>query len=230
MIILTKLILAHLLGDFVLQTSSWVTHKEKYKWTSYLLFFHVAIHFALILIITMQPKLWLPALIIAGTHYVIDGLKLQFQKKKNRRTWFFLDQLLHMSVLLLVWSFLIERAPFSFTWNLDWQLITAIVFLTTPCSFLISAFMAKWAPSTEDEDSESLRGAGMYIGILERLFVLFFITTGQWSGVGFLLAAKSIFRFGDLTRAKDRKLTEYILIGTLLSFGLAMLSASIISG
>ena len=42
-------------------------------------------------------------------------------------------------------------------------------------------------------------------------------------GVGFLIAAKSVFRFGDLSKAKDRKLTEYILIGTLLSFGLAIL-------
>jgi len=37
-----------------------------------------------------------------------------------------------------------------------------------------------------------------------------------------LIAAKSVFRFGDLSRAKDRKLTEYILIGTFLSFGLAI--------
>ena len=41
----------------------------------------------------------------------------------------------------------------------------------------------------------------------------------------FLLAAKFVFRFGDLSRAKDRKLTEYILIGTLISFGLAILAA-----
>lgn len=38
--------------------------------------------------------------------------------------------------------------------------------------------------------------------------------------VGFLLAAKSVFRFGDLRDDQDRKRTEYVLIGTLLSFGL----------
>jgi len=41
--------------------------------------------------------------------------------------------------------------------------------------------------------------------------------------VGFLLTAKSVFRFGDLKESKDRKLTEYILIGTLLSFGIAII-------
>lgn len=52
-----------------------------------------------------------------------------------------------------------------------------------------------------ERNDDTLENAGRYIGILERLFV---------------------FRFGDLKESKDRKLTEYILIGTLLSFGLAM--------
>jgi hypothetical protein len=40
--------------------------------------------------------------------------------------------------------------------------------------------------------------------------------------VGFLLAAKSVFRFGDLKDDHDRMRTEYVLIGTLLSFGIAI--------
>jgi hypothetical protein len=74
----------------------------------------------------------------------------------------------------------------------------------------------------EDDNTSSLENAGKYIGMLERLFVFVFIITNQWQAIGFLLAAKSVFRFGDLSNAKDRKLTEYILIGTLLSFGLAI--------
>ena len=68
-----------------------------------------------------------------------------------------------------------------------------------------------------------MQNAGNYIGILERLFIFSFIITGHFEAIGFLLAAKSIFRFGDLKEAKDRKLTEYVLIGTLLSFGIALL-------
>jgi len=74
----------------------------------------------------------------------------------------------------------------------------------------------------EDKTEDSLKNAGQFIGILERLFVFAFILLNQWSAIGLLIAAKSVFRFGDLSRAKDRKLTEYILIGTLLSFGLAI--------
>ncbi|GAA4807218.1 hypothetical protein [Litoribaculum gwangyangense] len=39
----------------------------------------------------------------------------------------------------------------------------------------------------------------------------------------FLIAAKPVLCFGDLPKTKRRKLTEYILAGTLLSFGLAIL-------
>ncbi len=79
----------------------------------------------------------------------------------------------------------------------------------------------------EGKASEGLEKAGFYIGILERLFVFIFIVLNHWEAIGFLPAAKSIFRFGDLTKARDRKLTEYILIGTLISFGLAIASGII---
>ena len=55
-----------------------------------------------------------------------------------------------------------------------------------------------------------------------------FIITNHFEAIGFLLAAKSIFRFGDLKEAKDRKLTEYVLIGTLLSFGIAILAGLVV--
>ena len=86
-------------------------------------------------------------------------------------------------------------------------------------------FISKWTPEPVGQDSASLQSAGKYIGFFERLLVFIFIIINQWAAVGFLLAAKSIFRFGDLKEAKDRKLTEYVLIGTLLSFGTAIFMA-----
>ncbi|PZP43508.1 MAG: DUF3307 domain-containing protein, partial [Pseudopedobacter saltans] len=43
-------------------------------------------------------------------------------------------------------------------------------------------------------------------------------------GIGFLFTAKSIFRFNDLSRENDRNYTEYIIIGTLISFAFATFS------
>lgn len=94
--------------------------------------------------------------------------------------------------------------------------------LTKPTSIIIRNIISIWTPEKKAKDN-SLENAGNYIGILERLFIFCFVLTHHFEAIGFLLAAKSIFRFGDLKAAKDRKLTEYVLIGTLLSFGIALL-------
>lgn len=47
---------------------------------------------------------------------------------------------------------------------------------------------------------------------------------GSYEGVGFLLAAKSVFRFGELNKAKEIQTTEYVLIGTFASFTIAILT------
>ncbi len=45
---------------------------------------------------------------------------------------------------------------------------------------------------------------------------------GRWEGIGFLIAAKSVFRFSDIKNNVNNKLTDYFLIGTLLSIGIAL--------
>jgi len=224
MIVLTQILLAHLIGDFLLQSGAAVKQKEEKKWRAPFLYLHVSLHFVLILLITWNPSLWLAALLIAITHLIIDGLKLQFQKGGNRMLWFFADQALHLIVILATWYFLIgEDAVFPEIWhNSYWFIITGAVLLTMPAGIVIGVLLSPYADSTGENAADSLPNAGRYIGILERLLVFLFILLGQWAVIGFLLTAKSVFRFGDLTRARDRKLTEYILIGTLLSFGLAI--------
>ena len=93
---------------------------------------------------------------------------------------------------------------------------------------MIGMVISKWTPHTEEKPDDSLEDAGKYIGIFERLFVLGFAISGHWEAIGFLIAAKSVFRFGDLKESKDRKLTEYILIGTLLSFGFALVVGALV--
>jgi predicted membrane-bound spermidine synthase len=100
--------------------------------------------------------------------------------------------------------------------------LTAALFLTSPSSTIIKTTISHWTPDTFYTVSSSLPDAGKFIGYLERVMVFTFILYGRWEAVGFLLAAKSVFRFGNLKESHDRKLTEYVLIGTLLSFGIAI--------
>ena len=100
--------------------------------------------------------------------------------------------------------------------------------LTTPAAIFIRVIIAKWIPNQQsltNIETTSLQDAGKFIGIIERLLIYLFVCTHHFEAVGFLLAAKSIFRFGDLKEAHDIKLTEYVLIGTLLSFGVALIVA-----
>ncbi|MGL5562611.1 MAG: DUF3307 domain-containing protein, partial [Tannerellaceae bacterium] len=83
-----------------------------------------------------------------------------------------------------------------------------------------SLFTRRWR--SEETGSETLKNAGKWIGYLERFLIVVFISIGRFEAIGFLLAAKSIFRFGELNKAKDIKITEYVLIGTLASFTIAI--------
>lgn len=225
--IFIKLILAHLLGDFILQPNSWVADKERRKLKSPYLYLHVLIHIVLSFIFLWNTELWWVSLFIGITHFIIDASKLIFQTVKNKKRWFFIDQLLHILVIAGI-SFYFKEFSFDFLQNQNvLKILMAVLFLTTPASIFIKILLSSWTPVPETQSSlqtESLSSAGKYIGILERLLVFTFIMVNHWEGVGFMVAAKSVFRFSDLAQAKQRKLTEYVLIGTLLSFGLAVLT------
>ncbi|MBB4805480.1 hypothetical protein HNP38_000752 [Chryseobacterium defluvii] len=229
--IFTKLILAHLLGDFILQPNSWVADKENRKLKSKYLYFHVLIHTILSFIFLWEVKLWWVAVLIGITHFIIDALKLSFQNIKTKKRWFFIDQLLHISAIAGI-SFYFKEFNISFLQNTEFlKIFVAALFLTTPASIVIKILLSSWTPVSEELNrlqTESLTSAGKYIGILERLLVFTFILVNHWEGVGFMVAAKSVFRFSDLAQAKQRKLTEYVLIGTLLSFGMAVLTGILI--
>lgn len=229
MILLLKLLLAHLIGDFILQPTSWVKAKEERKLKAWQLYAHVVIHLVLILVMVWNIYFWPWALLIAGSHLIIDALKISLQREKTKRLLFFIDQALHVAVLYGVVCLYYDYFPIGEIFN-DQNIIlfiTCIAFLTTPVSAAIKFFIARWTPHMSDGEEESLESAGKYIGILERLFVFAFFASGHPEGVGFLIAAKSVFRFGDLKEAKSRKLTEYVLIGTLVSFGIAMITGII---
>ncbi|WP_116769303.1 DUF3307 domain-containing protein [Maribacter litoralis] len=225
MLIFIKLLLAHLVGDFILQPTRWVLHKQSNKITSKFLYLHVLLHFVLYMLLLWNLSLWKIAVTVAVLHYVIDLLKLYTNDMfKNKSIPFFIDQALH---ILVIYCCAFYTDLYSHTLalfeNLDWYLITAIVFVTYPASIIMGKILEGMSNQIET-DHKSLPNAGKYIGIIERLFVLIFIVIGRWEVIGLLIAAKSVFRFNDLKERNNRKLTEYILIGTLVSFGMAILA------
>ena len=75
-----------------------------------------------------------------------------------------------------------------------------------------------------DTDTDELK-RGKIIGAIERVLFFFFVLTGNYTSIGFILAAKGIIRFKELD---DKDFAEYVLIGTLLSTSLSIFCAEII--
>ncbi|NQX85625.1 MAG: DUF3307 domain-containing protein [Flavobacteriaceae bacterium] len=222
--LIIKLLVAHVLGDFVLQPNRWVEDKKSKTFMSKYFYLHGFVHLILLLVfLEFNGSYWLSTLSIVASHLIIDLLKLKLERKINSQFLFVLDQLLHLVVIGIV---VYAHTPYTILFETLYSaevllLLLAVITVSFVLSIVMKIIMSKWVLE-EDKSEDSLENAGKYIGMLERLFVFGFILLNQWSAIGLLIAAKSVFRFGDLSRAKDRKLTEYILIGTLVSFGLAI--------
>jgi len=229
MIILLQLLLAHIITDFVLQPTKWVNHKRKHKGKSKFLYLHAVIAGLLTLLFLAKLEWWYVVLFIGITHFFIDLWKLQF--KTDNLKMFVLDQMLHIIMIFLAWLFLIsgfdDVIPVItnlFTSEAFLGILIGYLIIIFPTGFLIGKATKRWQNEVEDDlKKNSLDAAGRFIGIFERILVLTFILTSNFSAIGFLIAAKSILRFSDKSETGARKQTEYVLIGTLMSFTITII-------
>ena len=214
-------LLAHLVSDFYLQTEKSCKSKADNAFKSGPLYIHALITFGCAWLFSLSVGFWWAALLIAVLHLVIDGLK---SVCKNLKGAFFYDQILHLAVIVAMVA-LFNKGVISLpiwlpeTKVLLW--IMALVFCLRPANFIIQNIFKEAKISIPDSGKEqSLPNAGRVIGNVERMLTLVFVMLGQFEAIGFLLAAKSLLRF----RETDTVKSEYVLVGTLLSFGIAILS------
>jgi hypothetical protein len=92
-----------------------------------------------------------------------------------------------------------------------------------PSGKLIEVVTKRWRKDCESK-GKSLANVGKYIGFFERILILTSILLSHYEMIGFLIAAKSLLRF----REEERKQTEYVLIGSLLSFSAAILTGLVL--
>lgn len=231
--LLLKIGIAHLLGDFVLQSETMVRHKEQKKIFSVYFWYHILIHASLYTLFIWDRSMWPLILSLTFAHALIDTSKLYLQTAETRLRWFVADQIFHVLSIFGLW--ILWTRP-DLSWLSDaitssvLNHVLAVILLTKVTSVTIQHVMSRWTGNGLQSPDASLPLAGHYIGMLERLLIYIFILAESWEAIGFLLAAKSVFRFGDLREASDRKLTEYILLGTLLSFTIAIITSLLLKG
>ncbi|RUO75331.1 DUF3307 domain-containing protein [Idiomarina seosinensis] len=245
--ILVLLLITHIVGDFYLQTDKWVKAKRfvfyrpKRRYYLHCYFItsqlsHALLHGFLILaalftahklglIWVSDSELYKVTIWLASTHLVIDVAKAVAERffkslKTNALSTLLFDQLAHILSIIVIWLILFSN-------NLNWveqisleHLIIVAAYLLTlkPTSILVKLILQ----SRDVADNRQIPKAGKLIGYLERLITLTLIFANQYTAIGFIIAAKSVLRFGE-NKAKDTQLNEYVLLGTLASFTFVLL-------
>lgn len=213
---LIKLVLSHLLADFVLQPKSWVTERRQKHFSAPSLYLHGAVA-GILAWIFMGIQYWYFALVILITHIVIDAWK---SYRPAVFIYFLADQVLHFLVIVACFCFAFYEWSDITVFLADigdnydfWVIATAFLFLSFPSGIAIDQMTRKWRE--ELPGAAGLANAGKWIGILERTLILIFLLQNQYAAIGLLITAKGLLRFSE--KDKQEQKTEYVLIGSLIS-------------
>lgn len=241
--------LAHLLTDFVFQTHRLVEQKKRGKFFAY--FLHGLTHYlsAIVLVSFFLPGSGLSLrthtviLALALVHLLLDLAKIRLTQKSfanDGAVAYISDQLLHLvSVALAAWL-LSPSLPFADVAELLGRgraLPTKLLFVPIIYvgvifggGYLIRALTRPLAKSISleqpEKGGEPMQNAGLYIGWLERFLLLTALLLQSPGTAGLILAAKAIARYPEF---KSEHFAEYFLIGTLLSFSIAVLGGAILA-
>lgn len=224
--LLLSLLMAHVIGDFYLQSDKYCKRKEESKLKSPFLYVHSTIIGLLSWAFVPTVDFGVYAMLILVTHLMIDAVKSYMCKG----LWpFLVDQVAHIVILCYIAHQHVLQChlpiqSLNFYSNISIPIfIFALLCCLKPTNILIKLILERYKIG-EAQSCESMKNAGALIGILERILTLVFVLIGQYEAVGFIIAAKSVLRFKDTDTAK----TEYVLAGTLLSFGIATLLGLIV--
>ena len=227
--LLLNLMLAHLIGDFLLQTDGLCKEKRELGLKSWFMWVHPIIVTGLTWLLFGDWGFVWGGVITFVSHLLIDAMKSRVERKGQRVGYFVIDQVLHLLIIgLLCWMY--GEGWNQFEWVPEEYVLTgpavlcALILCVKPANILIKGVFESYqieVPVKSKKNGNDLKNAGALIGSLERIIILILVLLGQYEAVGFVIAAKSLMRFKDSEGAK----AEYVLVGTLLSLCVAMICA-----
>lgn len=225
-LILIRLLIAHILADFVFQPSTWVEEKNAKGLRAWGLYKHIAIVSTLTWLAVWNYPIVVAVITI--THLIIDYLKIILDRKREL-TFFIADQVLHILVIILCWLYVISgwdqmvEALLSFWTSFSAILILlGYLFCIGPFSYLVKFSTQNLI---QQNSGDNVKRGGRLIGIFERIIIYTLVLLNQYEAIGFLITGKSILRFAD----GQKKETEYVLVGTMLSYALAILMGALVN-
>ena len=232
MMVFLALLIAHLLGDFVVQRSSVVEGKHQGRWSAWTE--HGAVHLICLVVAwllfsplpLLEGRVGIAFALIVTTHLAADWVKVRWGGSCPLAA-FILDQGFHVLVLLAAALWLLGNPEIPARIITHWTeyqvqaglLLAGYLLAIFGCGWLNRQLLDSLYPDPgsdgDGDDSDGLAKAGLLIGWLERFLMLSAFLVQAWAALGLVLAAKSVFRFEDIR--KGRRHAEYFLIGTLIS-------------
>lgn len=230
-----QLLIAYLLVRYAIQPKKWTENKIQRVWKSAWLYVESLLLALLVFYFAGKwtlNDLWIP-LVVFFVHILLEGGRITLEKKYPQKSWMsLLEFLLHAIILLLIWNYEVEKIHEIIRSGIDfishphvWLIALSYFIVWFPANEIIRIMIQRLQENVPKEDAEEagLPNAGIWIGVLERTLVLTFIINNSIQAIGLLIAAKSVLRFGEISDPNNRKEAEYILIGTLLSFSIAII-------
>ncbi len=235
--LLACLMAAHFLADFVLQSKRTAETKSNIL----VLLKHALIVAGVSYVLCGAWAIWIIPLAVFLSHGILDFCKSGI--KRWPLPAFLVDQAAHIVFLIVLAIWLTQKydpalywtSLFGETWTRLMIIIAGAIAAISSGSIVIGMAVEPLLREIARENGEStqagprlprgLEKGGSLIGQLERAIIYLLVIAGHPEGVGFLIAAKSILRFGEIRDAKQRQEAEYIIIGTFMSFGYGLLIA-----
>jgi len=219
---------AHLLVNFIIQPLKWIEARKRNHHRAPEFWYLLSLNVLITAWFTSFDSLWVPV-----ATFVLHGLIFWWESYRPVRFHYqLIGEALHLSVIFIIWNIrfpnaflLLDKYGGIASDGKSWIILTTAALLSHPAGNAIGLLTKSFREKIDDHNSTGLTKAGTWIGILERLIIFSLVMADRFEPIGLLIAAKSIIRLKE----GDQKMSEYILIGTLLSMCLALIAGLIVS-
>lgn len=230
------LLTAHLIADFSLQSSDWAEKKtQEFRY----LMGHAVVYAAVIAVVAFlcvpERIVWIPFMVIALSHFLVDWVRVHIDKKFKTPTAHFssfvIDQILHISIIYAsTYAFQLNEQTRSWLTDLASSVpvehilryVLIFTIILDPASVFVKKLSIYISGGTNEGSKKKEPPVGSVIGKLERILTVILVLCNEVGAIGFVLTAKSLARYKQLD---DQNFAEKYLVGTLSSTAVAIIAA-----
>ncbi len=224
--------IAYVISNFIIVPSYYINESQTTLTNKYYRpAVKAIVFFAFSFLLSIRADFMIISIVLA---LMVGLVNLIFDKKEKPMFNLIMAQVIQVTVIFIMvhlhngfirsYNLTELLGDFFLTENHLWYVIAYLLCLG-PANVLIKLLLntQDLIPSKQGNE-ESLLRAGRFIGNIERLITITLVFNDQYEAIGLFIAAKSLIRIKD----GDKATSEYVLVGTLLSFGIAIVIGLIV--